>query len=263
MAKASPFRFATKYQDDETDLLYYGYRFYNASTGRWLSGDPIGEKGGRNLFGFCGNSPVTASDRLGLFLEVDPGIRVPPQNCRYVLKYDFIPEKEFTTFWERMNQIGITYVSSSKDIIKDISSKIRRHDPDGNCCRGSCIRHLAISAHSQGAGEIPLSSGDRPAEYFNLQEELTTYNQLNRGIPIPDETIDRLSNALSFLNYVAGKMCRNGRVSIVVCGAEYFGGPYSLKRRLQEIFGPTVEVETFVQFCTYRLGIPAEGGYNR
>ena len=35
MAKANPFRFSTKYQDDETDLLYYGYRYYNASTGRW------------------------------------------------------------------------------------------------------------------------------------------------------------------------------------------------------------------------------------
>jgi RHS repeat-associated protein len=45
MAKANPFRFSTKYQDDETDLLYYGYRYYNASTGRWLSRDPIDEPG--------------------------------------------------------------------------------------------------------------------------------------------------------------------------------------------------------------------------
>ena len=36
MAKANPFRFSTKYQDDETDLLYYGYRYYNPSTGRWI-----------------------------------------------------------------------------------------------------------------------------------------------------------------------------------------------------------------------------------
>ena len=32
MAKANLFRFSTKYQDDETDLLYYGYGYYNAST---------------------------------------------------------------------------------------------------------------------------------------------------------------------------------------------------------------------------------------
>lgn len=41
MAKANPLRFSTKYQDDETDLLYYGYRYYNASTGRWLNPDPL------------------------------------------------------------------------------------------------------------------------------------------------------------------------------------------------------------------------------
>jgi RHS repeat-associated protein len=45
MAKGNPFRFSTKYQDDETDLLYYGYRYYNASTGRWLSRDPFEESG--------------------------------------------------------------------------------------------------------------------------------------------------------------------------------------------------------------------------
>ena len=39
MAKSNPFRFSTKYQDDETDLLYYGYRYYNPSTGRWQSRD--------------------------------------------------------------------------------------------------------------------------------------------------------------------------------------------------------------------------------
>jgi len=48
MAKANPFRFSTKYQNDETDLLYYGYLYYNASTGRWLSRDPIEENGGRS-----------------------------------------------------------------------------------------------------------------------------------------------------------------------------------------------------------------------
>jgi RHS repeat-associated protein len=45
MAKANPIRFSTKYQDDETDMDYYGYRFYNPSTGRWLSRDPIVDQG--------------------------------------------------------------------------------------------------------------------------------------------------------------------------------------------------------------------------
>jgi RHS repeat-associated protein len=66
MAKANPFRFSTKYQDDETDLLYYGYRYYNASTGRWLSRDAMEEYGDFNLYIFAGNAPTSTWDYLGL-----------------------------------------------------------------------------------------------------------------------------------------------------------------------------------------------------
>jgi RHS repeat-associated protein len=66
MAKVNPMRFATKYQDDESDLLYYDHRFYNASTGRWLSRDPIEEQGGVNLYGFVGNNPNSFIDILGM-----------------------------------------------------------------------------------------------------------------------------------------------------------------------------------------------------
>jgi len=66
MAKLNPFRFSTKYQDDETDFLYYGYRYYNPSTGRWLSRDLIGENGGLNLYCFIGNDSIGKADYLGL-----------------------------------------------------------------------------------------------------------------------------------------------------------------------------------------------------
>ena len=65
MAKLNPFRFSTKYDDDETDLLCYPYRFYNASTGRWLSRDPIG-KMVANLYEFADNAPVVYLDPFGL-----------------------------------------------------------------------------------------------------------------------------------------------------------------------------------------------------
>src|SRR5512147_2121259 len=65
MAKANAFRFSTKYQDDETDLLYYGYRYYTPSIGRWLSRDSIGERGAFNLYGFVQNNPLGYYDYLG------------------------------------------------------------------------------------------------------------------------------------------------------------------------------------------------------
>jgi RHS repeat-associated protein len=63
--KANPMRFSSKYQDDETGLLYYGFRYYNPSTGRWPNRDPIQEKGGNNLYAFVANRPIGAIDRNG------------------------------------------------------------------------------------------------------------------------------------------------------------------------------------------------------
>ena len=48
------------------DVAYYGYRYYDPLTGRWPSRDPIGERGGLNLYGFVGNDGVDTNDLLGL-----------------------------------------------------------------------------------------------------------------------------------------------------------------------------------------------------
>jgi len=58
-------RFSTKYIDVETGLYYYGYRFYHPILMRWLNRDPIEEDGGVNLYGFCGNDPVSRYDKDG------------------------------------------------------------------------------------------------------------------------------------------------------------------------------------------------------
>ncbi len=65
VADWAPFHFSTKFTDAETGLNYYGYRYYDAAKGRWLSRDPIGERGGSNLSGFLRNSPLSAVDVLG------------------------------------------------------------------------------------------------------------------------------------------------------------------------------------------------------
>jgi len=36
---------STKYFDDESELAYFGYRYYSPELGRWVSRDPIGELG--------------------------------------------------------------------------------------------------------------------------------------------------------------------------------------------------------------------------
>ncbi len=39
-----------------------GLRYYSPSLGRFINKDPIEEKGGLNLYGFCGNNGVNRWD---------------------------------------------------------------------------------------------------------------------------------------------------------------------------------------------------------
>ena len=63
---ASARKIGSKNRRSRPRVAYYGYRYYDPKTGRWPSRDPIGERGGMNLYGFVGNSCLNESDFLGL-----------------------------------------------------------------------------------------------------------------------------------------------------------------------------------------------------
>jgi len=66
MTTKNKFRFSNEYVDDETNLVYYNYRYYNPAHGKWLSRDPIAEKGGLNLYAMINNDLVNDWDYIGL-----------------------------------------------------------------------------------------------------------------------------------------------------------------------------------------------------
>ena len=81
MGKRNGFRFSSKRSDDESGMLYYGYRSYSPSVGRWMSRDPkpdvqngglaglmfpIDHAPSSEVYQFARNSPVETIDELGL-----------------------------------------------------------------------------------------------------------------------------------------------------------------------------------------------------
>ena len=60
------FQYQTKYTDAETGYVYFGHRYLNTVTGRWLSREPLGEAESVNLYAYCHNDPVNKVDYLGL-----------------------------------------------------------------------------------------------------------------------------------------------------------------------------------------------------
>ena len=59
-------RYSSKDWHNPSGFYYFGYRFYDPATQRWLNRDPIGEEGGVNLYGYVGNNPIDNVDPLGL-----------------------------------------------------------------------------------------------------------------------------------------------------------------------------------------------------
>ncbi len=66
LSDANPFRFSNEYHDPETGHVAYMRRYLDTITSSWLNRDPIGEKGGLDLYGFVGNNPISNTDNLGL-----------------------------------------------------------------------------------------------------------------------------------------------------------------------------------------------------
>ncbi|HFP7162769.1 TPA: RHS repeat-associated core domain-containing protein, partial [Salmonella enterica subsp. enterica serovar Enteritidis] len=57
--------------DEETGLYYNRYRYYNPEQGRYITQDPIGLRGGWNLYAYPLN-PVSGTDPLGLVVDAIP-----------------------------------------------------------------------------------------------------------------------------------------------------------------------------------------------
>ena len=60
------FGFTGHFVHDPSGLALAPFRPYDPQLGRWLSRDPIGEKGGTNLFAYVANNPLQFLDSLGL-----------------------------------------------------------------------------------------------------------------------------------------------------------------------------------------------------
>lgn len=66
-----PYTYTGREFDSGSGLFYYRARYYDPSTGRFLQEDPIGIRGGLNLYRYANSSPLIVRDSTGLVSELD------------------------------------------------------------------------------------------------------------------------------------------------------------------------------------------------
>jgi RHS repeat-associated protein len=125
-AADNPFRFSTKYYDKESGLSYYGYRYYSPELGRWMNRDPIGEKGGLNLYGFVLNDGVNKIDFHGKYTLGDAKSSICNDYCKnasgvfsaYCLDtcYKGLVDKEIFAEWLTLEKGNTSWLEEVKRI---------------------------------------------------------------------------------------------------------------------------------------------------
>ena len=122
---------------------------YEGSSGRvWPSRDPIGERGGINLYGFVFNSSLGWIDYLGrdpIPIDVGAHDKVPPTDDNLTDEQNKILEIERETFSVHSKEYGNeTAAENSADLIAKLALLLKGLEEEKGKC---CIETLNLSSH--------------------------------------------------------------------------------------------------------------------
>ncbi len=121
---ANPFGYAGEYTDEETGNIYLRARYYDPSTGRFLSEDPI--KDGDNWYTYAGNNPVLYIDPWGLWM---PGDEKLDQLSQFVIQY-------YTRVWEN------TRSEEEKNAAHNAAEAIRQGAQVNGICYDDMVHYI-------------------------------------------------------------------------------------------------------------------------
>ena len=113
----TPYRFNAKEFDDDTELYYFGARYYDKNLGIWISPDPMAEDyPGVSSYAYCAGNPVNLIDKKGekiVFVNGKIGGGSPPAGISY---------------WGGTNLYNSTFINGAKSYYSDDNVFVMTND---------------------------------------------------------------------------------------------------------------------------------------
>ena len=167
----------------QTELDLTHFRVYDPALERWLSADPIGEKGGINLYEYVRNGPVSAMDPLGLdrwvvssFGHVSVVVEDKSNSCSGYTRIQFGPasinlfngpgmvamDDTVRPSWWYSMRIPSTQTQDQAllDYAKEMQSDPPNYNAVGHNCRhaASVLKDVGMSARTNPLIYVPFTS---------------------------------------------------------------------------------------------------------
>ena len=175
----------TKERDASIALDNHGFRYYDASIGRYISNDPIGYEGGFNLYVHCTNDPVNKFDPLGLAtkgsIEYKQDRKKETRRKARKIEEDNDERKKKTVLnVTEIKDQKVDVITSASQSIEDIRKEKQQEDlnPEGTDnnkvlgldLAGDCeqiLKNINENHENMRQAEMEMREARTPEEYAN------------------------------------------------------------------------------------------------
>jgi RHS repeat-associated protein len=220
-ASTNAYRFSTKPLDSVGDLYYYGFRYYNPSTGRWLSRDPIAERGGLNVYLFLSDAGLNAADYLGL-ARTSNGV----QSSRRPGVQPTVTSSQGANRCH--HNIRVAHGTENQPGAPSNSSHAGGSDNDGSTCYVGCYMDDLNRSQGENFPGTAAGTGPAPSQVLELGPNGLVISE-TPGVQPNGEVNDSDLSALldAKIEEVASDLCGRGccSIKITITCPQQLGGP--------------------------------------
>ncbi len=168
----NPFRYTALEFDTETNLQFSRARYYDPSTGRFISEDPIRFGGGISFYPYVGNQPTNFSDPSGLNRQ-QIGPPTKKYNCLawgLGLNWVWVQPADGTSPNSIMPQFGCKKIDCNKDVNCQARSKVKVFEDSGDPHNWHVERQTCDKGWTSKYGQGPLFDhiDDPDADYADV-----------------------------------------------------------------------------------------------